>query len=491
MKIMAKKPTSEAPSAAQGSAPPKPAAPPGGPKSSPGGPKAAPPGGKKAAPPKAPHAGGKKVAAAAAAAPPIAPKMLLRPSQQAQQQQQPSSSSSSSSTARPLPPLTPRKLLDANFALTPDEVMPQLLEQHDFTVVGVLGFQGVGKSRLMSLLAGAGWAEEPAPDRADATTAPPPAGALHDPPFAPQTRETVLRGAHQTTGVEVLATSERLILLDTQPLLSPSALVELLGSRGGSGAPLPPDVQSHENLLELQSLRLALFVLSVCHVVIFVHDQPLDARWCRFVRAAHMLRHQLPDLSTVAGAARGAAAAATAAAAAAASAAAAAAAAGGEKPAAALAGLPAEAAPVLTYAPTVAIALTRAPLAAFGSRPKLRRALGQLLHAPAQPPTAAEAAAAAVAVADGAADDEPAAGQPLLFLLPPPEHEAVTSQHLGYRAECEALRDRLLSSRRRPFAKPLSEREWLRGACRIWELIIASPRLAEYNRAQQKLHSYS
>ena len=305
--------------------------------------------------------------------------------------------------------------------------MPQLLEQHDFTVVGVLGFQGVGKSRLMSLLAGAGWAEEPAPDRADATTAPPPAGALHDPPFAPQTRETVLRGAHQTSGVEVLATSERLILLDTQPLLSPSALVELLGSRGGSGAPLPPDVQSHENLLELQSLRLALFVLSVCHVVIFVHDQPLDARWCRFVRAAHMLRHQLPDLSTVAGAARGAAAAATAAAAAAASAAAAAAAAGGEKPAAALAGLPAEAAPVLTYAPTVAIALTRAPLAAFGSRPKLRRALGQLLHAPAQPPTAAEAAAAAVAVADGAADDEPAPGQPLLFLLPPPEHEAVTS----------------------------------------------------------------
>ena len=122
----------------------------------------------------------------------------------------------------------------------------------------------------------------------------------------------MLRGAHQTSGVEVLATSERLILLDTQPLLSPSALVELLGSRGGSGAPLPPDVQSHENLLELQSLRLALFVLSVCHVVIFVHDEPLDARWCRFVRAAHMLRHQLPDLSTVAGAARGAAAAATA-----------------------------------------------------------------------------------------------------------------------------------------------------------------------------------
>ena len=410
--------------------------------------------------------------------------MLLRPSQQAQQQPPSSSSSSSSSTARPLPPLTPRKLLDANFALTPDEVMPQLLEQHDFTVVGVLGFQGVGKSRLMSLLAGAGWAEEPAPDRADATTAPPPAGALHDPPFAPQTRETVLRGAHQTSGVEVLATSERLILLDTQPLLSPSALVELLGSRGGSGAPLPPDVQSHENLLELQSLRLALFVLSVCHVVIFVHDQPLDARWCRFVRAAHMLRHQLPDLSTVAGAARGAgggdgggrrggvggggAAAA-----------------GGEKPAAALAGLPAEAAPVLTYAPTVAIALTRAR--SPGHAPN-SGALGQLLHAPAQP---RRRRGARPSPSPTAPPTTSAAGQPLLFLLPPPEHEAVTSQHLGYRAECEALRDRLLSSRRRPFAKPLSEREWLRGACRIWELIIASPRLAEYNRAQQKLHSYS
>ena len=82
--------------------------------------------------------------------------------------------------------------------------------------------------------------------------------------------------------------------------------------------------------------------------------------------------------------------------------------------------------------------------------------------------------------------------EPLCYLLPPREEAGVCSQHAGYVAESSQLRDDLLlRCHVAPFAKTISEREWLRGACRIWELIIASPRLAEYNRAQQKLHSYS
>ena len=41
-------------------------------------------------------------------------------------------------------------------------------------------------------------------------------------------------------------------------------------------APLPADAQTHENLLEMHSLRLATLLLSVCHVVIAVQDASFD-----------------------------------------------------------------------------------------------------------------------------------------------------------------------------------------------------------------------
>ena len=55
-------------------------------------------------------------------------------------------------------------------------------------------------------------------------------------------------------GVDLLVTAERLLLLDTQPLLSPSVMLDLVRR----DSPLPADVQSHENLMELHSLRLQL-----------------------------------------------------------------------------------------------------------------------------------------------------------------------------------------------------------------------------------------
>ena len=42
-----------------------------------------------------------------------------------------------------------------------------------------------------------------------------------------------------------------------------------------------------------------------------------------------------------------------------------------------------------------------------------------------------------------------------------------------------------------PFAKPLTEREWLRGVSRMWDLIRRSATVADYNRALQKLHLFT
>ena len=58
-------------------------------------------------------------------------------------------------------------------------------------------------------------------------------------------------------------------------------------------------------------------------------------------------------------------------------------------------------------------------------------------------------------------------------------------------SEAEIARDVLLSLRRRPFARPLSEKEWLRGVGRAWEIIRRSSHLSDYNRALQKLHMYA
>ena len=63
--------------------------------------------------------------------------------------------------------------------------------------------------------------------------------------------------------------------------------------------------------------------------------------------------------------------------------------------------------------------------------------------------------------------------------------------HLGYRAEAERVRDALLALRHPPFARSLTEREWLKGASRMWELIRRSSLLADYNRALQKLHFFA
>ena len=48
----------------------------------------------------------------------------------------------------------------------------------------------------------------------------------------------------------------------------------------------------------------------------------------------------------------------------------------------------------------------------------------------------------------------------------------------------------LLALKRRPFARTITEREWLRGAGRMWELIRRSALLADYNKSLQKLHCY-
>ena len=373
-----------------------------------------------------------------------------------------------------VPAAGPRKLMSDTFEMLLEEAGQQLSDANDFTVIGVLGEQGVGKSTVMSLLAGAPWA-------AGGNCA-----ALHEPPFAQQSPDVALQAAHQTCGIDLYVTGERLILLDTQPLLSPSVLLELQRHEGG----LPSDAQSHENMMELQALRLAMLLLSSCHLIISVHDVPLDPLGLRTLRLAQMLRHRLPEISNLALASPQAAAAAAAAAAATIGS-------GHDERAV-------EPAPVVEYVPRLAFLFNRAPPATFASWPQHAiHSVLRKLFTPSGPTDVAAAAAEAASPqsAAAAAEAEPRATPTApsadgLLVMTLPEAEAdddamqMGSAHLGFRAEAEAARDALLAQRRLPFAHTLSERDWLRGVGRMWEVIKRSALLADYNRALQKLHSY-
>ena len=377
----------------------------------------------------------------------------------------------------------PKKIINDAMEFTPDDANALLSDTNDFTVIGVIGAQGVGKSTLMSLLAGARWGEG--------------GSQLHEPPFAPQTAETVQQAAHRTCGCDLYVTPERLLLLDTQPLLSPSVLLELMRRE----TTLTADVQTHENLLELHSLRIALLVLSACHLVVCVHDGSFDPHALRMVRLAQTLRHRVPDLSVLAQATPAAAAAMAAACAAVVSA--------DESPA-----------PVIEYAPRLAFVFNRMPPDAFdpGRLATIRAVLTRLFVANDGGALGGSGAGGGAGgggaggsggggspAADGGLvsggaggenevmSDRCSGGGPEVFCLPNADAGGARlgASHLGYHAEAEGCRDSLLSLRRRPFAHAISEKLWLRGVGRMWDLLRRAATLADYNKAAQKMHLYA
>jgi len=115
------------------------------------------------------------------------------------------------------------------------------------------------------------------------------------PPFLPQTDESQYFAKHQTVGVDICITPDRLILLDTQPILSSSILTQMI--KNENKIPLTSDIVSYEHLNELQSIQLGVFILSVCHVVLIVQDFSTDLDLFKFTRTIEMLKYGIPDVS--------------------------------------------------------------------------------------------------------------------------------------------------------------------------------------------------
>lgn len=155
--------------------------------------------------------------------------------------------------------------------------LEMLLDLNDYLVVGALGMQGSGKSTVMSFLAGNDCGDE----RSSLI-------------FKPESKDTILKASHETYGIDLFVTKERILLLDTQPVLSSSVLDDLLSHEKN----LPPEYTSAENYADMQSLQLAAFLMTVCHVVLVVIDWLPDLSLMEFLKRAEMLKPPTPSPPT-------------------------------------------------------------------------------------------------------------------------------------------------------------------------------------------------
>lgn len=151
-----------------------------------------------------------------------------------------------------------------------------LLEQTDFLVVGMVGLQGTGKSTILSLLAGNSEQD-----------------SHRNYVFPPQSRDIREECGHMTSGIDIFVTSQRVIFLDCQPVLSASVLDQLIHNE----KKIPPEFTTAENFAEIQSLQMVTFLLTVCNVVLVVQDWFTDMSLLRFLHSAEMLKPSTPSSS--------------------------------------------------------------------------------------------------------------------------------------------------------------------------------------------------
>ncbi|KAL7981067.1 hypothetical protein Chor_005301 [Crotalus horridus] len=136
-----------------------------------------------------------------------------------------------------------------------------LLDQTDVLVVGVLGLQGTGKSMVMSLLS----ANQPEEDQR----------------WVGFKKRKCLAIGYQIDPKRIA------------PILSPSILDHLINN----DRKLPPEYNLPHTYVEMQSLQIAAFLFTVCHVVIVVQDWFTDLSLYRFLQTAEMVKPSTPSPS--------------------------------------------------------------------------------------------------------------------------------------------------------------------------------------------------
>lgn len=385
-------------------------------------------------------------------------------------------------------------LLSDSWDFQPDRLFPLLSDNTDFTVIGVLGPPGVGKSTILNELYGF-----------DGTSS----GVL--PPFPVQSEEIRAMARHCSVGIELRMSVERFILLDTQPVFSASVLAEMMRPDGSSSiSVLSGEQLSAELAHELMGIQLGVFLASVCHVLLLVTEGLHDISLWRLMLTVDMLKQGIPDPSLLNSPSTGI---------------------GAYSQSSNIVSDREErdtlqddsteflADPVFIHTKLreqefswYNVLCLRKALSLyfnsssfrkngfvqyFPSRLQYNDHLDVLNEAPSQP-NKDEAGPQGHHIFNNSQSrsfeiptNGSSPGEVNFYVLPLKVSDDSTKIQLeSYTSMLKQLRDQVLSMPRRSFARPISERDWLRNAARIWDMVKRSPVIAEYSKTLQSSGLY-
>ncbi|CAL0332052.1 unnamed protein product [Lupinus luteus] len=345
-----------------------------------------------------------------------------------------------------LPSVTSLNLLSDSWDFHIDRFLPFLTENTDFTVIGVIGPPGVGKSTIMNELYGF-----------DSTSP----GML--PPFSVLSEETRAMARHCSTGIEPRISSERIILLDTQPVFSASVLSEMMRPDGSSTiSVINGESMSAELAHELMGIQLAVLLASICHILLVVSDGVHDDSMWHLMLTVDLLKHGIPDPSLLASSLSQSSSS------------------GLEKDNKVPEREEYIATPVFVhtklqdqdFAPQNVVQLRKGLMQYFKPSSFVRKHYGYKLGEH---------------VSSSMVYDNPMDSKMLnLYAIPLKKKDGnPRAQHESYISALWKLRDQILSMKSPSFARPVSEREWLKNSAKIWEQVKNSPIILEYCRTLQ------
>ncbi|KAM7463566.1 hypothetical protein LguiA_031687 [Lonicera macranthoides] len=346
-------------------------------------------------------------------------------------------------------PIGSLNLLSDSWEFYTDRFLPFLTDNTDFMVIGVIGPPGVGKSTIMNEIYGY-----------DGTSP----GML--PPFATESEETRAMARHCTVGIEPRMSAERIILLDTQPVFSPSVLAEIIRPDGSSTVSvLNGESLSAELAHELMGIQLGIVLTSICHIVLVVTEGVHDINMWRLMLTVDLLKHGIPDPSSLTF----------------------------SHPQSSNLGSDKEtkekiqeggdeymASPVFIHtkvheediSPHNSVQMKKALAHYFSSSSFIRSKCQN---------TGKENLGSSASQRDN-----PDSAQLKFFLIPSKnKDDSPTPQYESYISMLWKLRDKVLSMNGPSFSRTVSERDWLKNSAKIWELVKNSPVVAEYSKTLQ------
>ncbi|CAK9172466.1 unnamed protein product [Ilex paraguariensis] len=351
-----------------------------------------------------------------------------------------------------LPSIGSLNLLSDSWEFHTDRFLPFLTDNTDFTVVGVIGPPGVGKSTIMNEIYGFDGSSP---------------GML--PPFAIVSEETRAMARHCTVGIEPRVSAERIILLDTQPVFSPSVLAEMIRPDGSSTVSVfSGESLSAELAHELMSIQLGVLLTSICHKILVVSEGVHDLNMWRLMATVDLLKHGIPDPSspTI------------------------------SHPQSSNLGSEKEnkdkvqdvgqeyiAAPVFVNTKLQDQYITPRNVI------QLKKALTQYFSSSSFIRSKCQNTDKENQVSSGSLDQQSDdTDSPLLnlYLIPSKNpDESSRAQYASYISMLWKLRDQVLSMSSPRFSRAVSEREWLKNSAKIWELVRNSAIIAEYSKTLQ------